>query len=816
MLGRRGIASLLMAGTAGIALAAPAFAQDDHGRSEMGEATSSADIIVTARRSEERLQDVPISITVFNSEQVANRNIVNAGDLGTYTPSLSTNGRYGPEKSSFAIRGFVQEGKTAPSVGVYFADVVAPRSNGGTTSGNGAGAGAFFDLQSVQVLKGPQGTLFGRNTTGGAILLTPQKPTSDLGGYVQGTIGNYRQRRIEAVLNVPLSETFRVRAGVDYNKRDGYLKNHSGIGPDALADVNYVAARLSIVGDLTPDLENYTIGSFSYSDTNGATTRIVTCNRGSTSLFARLGCAQVDRQAARGDSIYDIESSAQDPYMRFRTFQLINTTTWKASDNLTIKNIVSYAEFRERSHFSLQGDNFSIGTTALPVIELYPGITGSNSEQSTFTEELQFQGTAANGAFNWQLGLYQEISKPLNFSSGYTPILLNCTNPAAYQCTDVIGAGSISSANTADSFNNKGIYAQGTYKLTDQLSLTGGIRYTSDKTTSVGQNVNIRFPTPNNPVFACQNNVAFNTDPVLLTPLPITSFEQCRLKFQIKSDKPTWVIDAEYKPTPDMLLYAKWSRGYRQGGINTNNIGLETWGPEKVDTYELGAKTSFRGAVSGYFNVTGFYNDFRDQQIAASLLPLPAYTGRLGGAQAIVNAGKSRIYGVEVDSSITLFRDLRIDAGYTYLNTRLQALNLPVAPALYQPLTSSAVVGGELALSPKHKLSISANYTLPLDESIGQITFGATYTYTAKNIVVSPLVTPAPLNSVPESNLVNLNASWNNVLGAPIDVSAFVTNLTKEAYFVYPTSSYNSFGFDGGSPNVPRMFGVRLKYRFGN
>src|SRR5437867_5174066 len=165
-----------------------------------------AEIVVTARRREERLQDVPISITVYTPEQLANRNIVNSTDLATYTPSLAVNGRFGPEKASFSIRGFSQDLNTLPTVAVYFADVIAPRLTSNITSGNGAGVGAMFDLQNVQVLKGPQGTLFGRNTTGGAILLVPQKPTDRLEGYVEGTIGNYNEMRLQAVLNVPVND----------------------------------------------------------------------------------------------------------------------------------------------------------------------------------------------------------------------------------------------------------------------------------------------------------------------------------------------------------------------------------------------------------------------------------------------------------------------------------------------------------------------------------------------------------------------------------------------------------------------------------
>ncbi|MCB2061575.1 MAG: TonB-dependent receptor plug domain-containing protein, partial [Novosphingobium sp.] len=146
--------SAAIAATAmGLVLTTPAHAQDRAGYSDDA-------IVVTARRFEENLQDVPISITVFNQEQLDQRNITSTTDLATYTPSLSLNSRYGPEKASFVIRGFSQELQTLPTVVVYFADVPAPYLSSNITSGNGAGPGDLFDLQNVQVLKGPQGTLF--------------------------------------------------------------------------------------------------------------------------------------------------------------------------------------------------------------------------------------------------------------------------------------------------------------------------------------------------------------------------------------------------------------------------------------------------------------------------------------------------------------------------------------------------------------------------------------------------------------------------------------------------------------------------------
>jgi iron complex outermembrane receptor protein len=319
-----------------LALAGPALAQDK----AAAQSNTGNDIIVTARRSEERLQDVPISITVLSQDALTKRNISNPTDLATYVPSLSSNANFGPEKASFAIRGFTQEGKTSPSVGVYFADVVAPRANGGTTSGNGAGPGSMFDLENVQVLKGPQGTLFGRNTTGGAILLVPTKPKDDFEGYLEGSAGDYNMHRIQAVLNVPINDTFLVRGAMDWQQRDGYLHNISGIGPSDLGNTNYIAARISVVAHLTPTLENYMIASYSNSNNNGVVPNMTVCNTGNipgvagpagiAGVFAPLACAQIAKQQAAGGGAYTVSNDLPDPYERVRQWQVINTTTWQA------------------------------------------------------------------------------------------------------------------------------------------------------------------------------------------------------------------------------------------------------------------------------------------------------------------------------------------------------------------------------------------------------------------------------------------------------------------------------------------------------
>lgn len=790
---------------------------------------SQDDIIVTARRVNERLQDVPISISVFSQEQISARNIVTPSDLATYTPSLSINGQFGPEKSTFIIRGFTQELGTSPSVGTYFADVVTPRVQSSTSSG--LPAGNFFDLQNVQVLKGPQGTLFGRNTTGGAVLLVPQKPTSVLEGYAEASAGNYDMWRAQAVINVPLSDTFRVRLGVDRNKRAGYLKNR-GEGPD-LNDVDYLALRLSIVAELTPDLENYLIATYNRSDTYGTGSRIIGCDRrfltpsaDFSTIFqqtiAPLACAQLDRQNARGDSLTDLETYDPEGSFKARTWQVINTTAFTASDALTIKNIASYSEYRERNTFNLFGDNFltplSPALGPIPFLQLSPGPNGNVAAQSTFTEELQFQGQTAAGRLKWQAGAYLEASNPLGFNSNEVETLVRCTDRVQRQCSNIaefgpLGAffGSLGSAANKTRFNNKGVYAQATYDLTSGLSLTGGIRYTIDKTKATAQNVTIFFPAPNFPVTTCTDVLRFQGPGG--TPLVVSDRSQCEARFSTKSERPTWLVGLDYKPSDDMLLYAKYARGYRQGSINPGNVGLETWSPEKVDTYEVGAKTSFRGAVQGNFNVAGFYNDFNDQQLQGNLVNKPG-TPRTGGT-AIINAGKSRIWGIEVDSSLSPFEDFRVDLGYTYLNTKLLRIDIPTLPpsSPFAAIVPTAITGDPLSYSPRNRVTLTGTYTLPLDQSVGRISVGATYTYTSSQNAIAR--TASPFYKLPATNLLNLNAQWEGIAGLPIDISAFVTNVTNERYPVALGGNWLFAGFQSANIGAPRMFGGRIRYRFG-
>jgi iron complex outermembrane receptor protein len=348
------------------------------------------------------------------------------------------------------------------------------------------------------------------------------------------------------------------------------------------------------------------------------------------------------------------------------------------------------------------------------------------------------------------------------------------------------------------------VYGQATYQITKQFNLTGGIRYTSDTTKATAQQITYDgFPgtTPGAPTnVKCINSTT-------------TTSEGCTFNLEQKSHAPTWLIDLDYIPNQGQLLYAKYARGYRQGSVAPFAAEkYNTYEPEHVDAYEVGSKSSFAGAVPGIFNVAVFYNELRDQQLQAGFNTDPP--GKAPATTGIVNAGKSTIEGVEVATTLALFRDLSLDIAYTYLDTEVKQATAPQPFGVYnaQP-TVTADVGGPLPQSPKHKASATATYRLPLSQSIGNISIGATYVYTSKQNTTSP--SSSPFATLDPLYLLNLNLDWRKIANSSFDASVFATNVTNREYYTYVSGLYNVAGFEVASLGQPRMWGMRLRYNFG-
>jgi len=817
---------LLLSTALMIGAAVPVLAQAaDAPAQDAQSATQIQEVVVTATRKEEKLQNVPISITAFSQAQLTAHNITNAEDLTAYTPSLSSVNFLGTTNVTFGLRGFHQDIDTAPAVGVYFADVVMPRgAANGQTVGDGAGPGAFFDLENVQVLNGPQGTLFGRNTTGGDILLVPNKPTHSFGGYVETQFGNYADQRIQAVVNLPLSQTLAVRLGVDHHQRDGYLRNTTSIGPTTFDDVNYTAFRASVLWNVLPNLDNYTVFSYTQDESNGTLMKLISATPGAGTLgflppslaIGTLASAELAANPGRY-TVDSIQAGAKDHEWQW---QVVNTTTWRATDDLTVKNIASYAELQLDLRSAVFGLNLYSNIPGFPTnppvefVNASPPPNGHTAYQSTMTEEFQVQGYALDRRLEYTAGGYMEASMPIGISGSLSPSFVSCNG---FSCANPIaspvpfdGIGGLNSTTNQTGFHNFGLYAQAGFNITDQWKLTGGFRYTWDRESVNGNRISYFYPlsTTQAPPLAsfCTINPA--------GALP------CRSEIVGKSSDPTGLVELSYKPTQDIMAYAKYSRGYRAGGVGLQApAGFQTFQPETLNAYEVGFKSQWREVVRGTFNVSAFYNDLSNQQVSEGFQPLPCclYLPNITG---IVNVGRSKIYGVELQASIKPIEPVRIDFGYTYLKTELTevaAVNLPSSTG-YSLTAGGPQKGDPLTNAPENKFTLTGAYTLPVPSELGDMTLSATFNYSDPQLTGYYTRNAAGkldgVSFIQAIQLVDLNFDWRHIAGSPVDLSVFATNVTDRHYISLGLPE-PALGLEVAQIGAPRMYGVRLRYTLG-
>lgn len=810
-------------------LGLPSFALAESGYKQVEE------VMVTARRKEENIQDVPIAISIYSQEQLDQANIVSGSDLALYNPSLASNNRFGSDAASFAIRGFTQELRTTSSVGVYFAEVVAPRGSGLIVGGDGAGPGYFFDLQNVQVLKGPQGTLFGRNTTGGAVVLSPQKPTDVVEGFLEVGSGNYDMVRGQGALNIPISDRVRARVGFDSQKRDGYLHNISGVGPEYLADVDYTAARASLVIDITDSLENYSIFNYLNSENNGVVAPLFGCNTDlDTAQQIRLfGQACVEQLAAQGDDFYTTMTINPEPTSKSENWQFINTTTWDLTDDVTVKNIISWAEVKQNVNSTVFGTAWLLQDFRIPFTGSFPLSGVRSNHQTSFVEELQFQGTAFDGDMTWQTGLYYENNEPGGLNGTASPFFSYCDPnpghvPADFQCIDSArillaqtdgqgvdgdpGQIGFVQRNIAEvEYTSKAIFGEFTYTISDALNVSAGLRYTEDKTESTSQQIVYRdlppFPGNTDGVTPVTPGAPTNMECTLST---AEQDEGCVDQLDNESEAVTGQMSVNFYPVEDVMTYAKYSKGYRQAGVNVlGPEGVRPFDEEEVDAYELGAKASFEGYISGTLNMSAFYNDLTNQQLQTNVINS---TNEAVSTTAIINVGSSVIAGFELESMLQFPWYMSLNLAYTHLDTEVKEyadFSLPDNSA-YDTVEQVVFEGSDLTFSPKHNLTATLSQVLPVPIEIGDMVVSATYVYTDEQLSTAN----SPLGITPDYELWNFNFNWSQMFGSGLDLSLFITNAFDEEVTNYVNGLYNAIGNEYRIVGEPKMYGAKLRYTF--
>ena len=774
-------AQLIFAGTAFAQQPQPA-ADESASSSEMP-----GEIIVTARRRSEVLDKVPIAITALSAKDLKERMVTNIDDLKRVTPSLTMSAAQGRRSTpSIGIRGqLVSDTLTSadPSVAFYFDEVVL-------TPNQGINLG-LYDMENVQVLKGPQGTLFGRNTTGGAILLTPAKPTQTLAASVTGHYGNYDEKGLTGFVNVPLTDRLSVRVAGNYLKHDGYSRVIAG--PDTghqLDSENNISGRISFAWDPTDTISNRLTYAYDRGRAGGGANVLRSLNPANTIRFYNGGApfnlpsiaAALARQ--QGRSVRELEANSAN-FENVRSHILVNTTTIELGD-VKLKNIFGYRNVNYE--LSYEGDDSTIGVFGV----FNPALNRQ------YSDEIQLSGEAFQGKTNWIMGIYyfrQRAIEPGN-STSYTGLNANSPTRSYHRINNRSFSG----------------YLQQTSELLPKLSLTTGLRYTVDQRRVRPSNyTSAMAPNPNVCTLRDLNNM----------PLPITN---CTVDLQKSFSDPTWTISLDYKVTPDTLIYLASRRGYRSGGFNARGQSREQYlpfRPETVTDFETGLKTNTNAlGFPVHATMATYLQKYHDiQRVVTFLSPFSQSI-----SSSIINAAKATVWGFEAEVSVVPVDPVTISVGYSYVHPKYDSF----------PTASGDFSDRKFARIPTHQLNASVTGRLIDNDEVGQVRANLAYDYrsgfyvsetfqTGAQVRTQSAVTAALANQIPDKipgswvpkvGLFNARLSWDHVMGSNFGAAAYVRNLTNKTYASSGLGLYESLGLIFNNYGDPRTYGLEISYSF--
>ena len=730
--------------------------------------------MVTARRTSERLQDVPISVTAFGGAQIAERRIQSEVDLQIATPGLTVRQTGSSDQLNFSIRGQSIDAFSfsSPAVTAYFNEVEV----------GGVAATSFFDLASIQVLKGPQGTLFGRNATGGAVLYAAQVPTKEFGGYAKLSYGNYNGFTAEGAINIPVSDAIAIRLSGKEERRDGFQHNLLlGLDVNSIdSQVGRVSVLVAPTGSIFSNVAVFQEGRFggrtgavkmqNANGVNGApatyfdpitntTKPLITFTRDTfpagtvttdprvNALFNGVGDFLLKQQNV---GFYDYYAEADQTH-RGRQALVTNTTTLDFGPEASLKNIAGYNNVQSFERSSITGSPYEFLTVGGGATEQDSGYTFGTKE---YSDELQLSGKY--NALKYIFGAY------------YSHIETHSRIPL--RVAGILGAPYLGPYDFTVTDQSKALYGQLTYAITDRLNLSGGIRYTFEDV-SILQ--------------SADSLVAFLNNG----------------KHSRSDSKPSWLASIDYKLTNDLLVYFTQRGSWRTGGFNgtdaSNAPNASTFAPETTYDFEGGAK--YFGDIAGVrsrLNIAVFDQYIQHVQ-RAPYLNISALAG---------NVNKARVTGVEVDGDFNLTKWLEVGGAYSYTHARYtDPLAVVGANTFYfGPYGDTPESAGSLFVRLSDQLPGKSGELALRGEVFAQTSFF--YSNLADTIL--------PGTRIPGYALLNARAEWNGIAGTKIDAALFVNNLTQKHYFAggFPLGAVT--GSNGTLPGTPRMFGIEAGIKF--
>ena len=747
--------------------------------------SDAAEIIVTATKRETNLQDTPISIAVMSSESLKNRQVQSLLDLGDGgIPSLRV-ATFESRQSALTVgmRGIVPGDANQPAreqgVGVYIDGVYLGRQHG-------LNAG-FLDIERIEVLRGPQGTLFGRNTEGGAVNIISKAPTGEWGGSATTGFGNYGSYNSNLRLNLPKFAGFSI-------KLDGSIQHQNATTKNPLEGQygwNYyhryggrAAIRWEPTTNLTADVavdlgrDNNTpflsqlINYNPYNRPVATLAQIAAAGNRIPSGFIAPLPSLVKVQTERADVA--AIGVVQEPSVG-KTFGVMSTIKYGITDDLELRSITAWRTVSDRQFDNSGGANRTPVFTPNATFSRY-SIAKLNQRQ--FSQELQAVGTL--GSLDYVLGAYyfnesanDEAKTPNTNRWNATGTGYTIVDPATYPSATVARA-SIAYA------KSYALYGQGTYNL-DNLHITAGGRFTQDK----------------------KNGTLFKVNGVATT----FTFVQNNKRFDP-------IVTLAYDIDSDINVYAKYTTGYRAGGASSRSLNYRSFGPEEVKSYEVGSKLElFNRAVR--FNVAGYMMDRTNSQVDFNFF-IPQPNGTVRNTLETVNAeGTTKIKGIEADLTVQPLEGLSSTISYAYTNVKMpqarntvqEQLNASLNPANTTPVYQDVFI----VYTPEHALTGSIDYQTAIGNSdtIAKFHIDANYASSAYAFDNENVKSEA-------SFIVNGRITLEDVKIAKqkLSVALWTRNLFNKSYIFRRSNANGLVLGDYANFNAPRTFGAEVSVKF--
>ena len=742
------------------------------GETAVAQGAALEEIVVTAQKREESLQDTPIAVTAYTAAALENKGVGDISEVADFTPNLvfdTTSPVSGLSSGAVVfIRGIGNTDfslTTDPGVGTYVDGVYMSRSAGGVLD--------VLDVERIEVLRGPQGTLFGRNTIGGAINITSRRPADAVEGKIALTAGNFSRQDIRAAIDIPFSETLRSTFAVSSKNRDGYVDRE--LVGDELGDEDKLALRGTVVFEPSETWDFHLSFDRTEIDEQSAASTLAGFTPGAGTIGYALATFG-DIPTGLADLAGFVTDGADDKSFgtgRNGTELEINGLSLASAfrgDGYDLKYTLAYRETEGQFFRDPDNSPHAITETANPDYE---------HEQSS--HELQLTGSALDDRLKYVAGLYylEEEGTDNVFVSVFLPT------------PDLSGGFPAVISNFAQVDNSsEAVYLQATWDLTDIFAVTGGVRHTRDEksfeyTQYIGADMN-GGPLPFFPGAVNEDGVfAPGLLPLVGNGSGSTSdaFEETTYKFG---------IDASL--ADGTLLYYSFSQGFKSGGFVLRYVeaveDIRTFEPETVDSHEIGIKwQGFDDRVR--LNVAAFYADYQNVQVT--------FFDSLGGP-ITANAGTVDITGLELELTALLANNLRLDMGYGYLDAEYDKIN-PIA-GLSLTIDNAA----KLVNTPENSFSLGLEYTVPL--AANELAFRVDYVYT-DDIFNDSQNSPFLFQDAYDI----WNASVRFSLEESIDVVVFAKNLSDERYIESGDCNFG-LGFHEANYNRPREYGVTFRYRF--